>query len=360
MSPTLSQIRDWDTAHLDLAAEFWAAEAEHWESSFTRVFQGMARPGGQPWDGDAADQAQLRAYLDRLRVIGVADRLRQVAATARTGARTLAAASRKVLDVVDAATAAGLSVDDNLVITYEAVTLAQAAALEERALAFAARLHAAVAELVALDGRVAAEMEQTAGEIDVADFGEAGRVTVTPDPDLPDLVPTGDGDGEPLLDRLMPDDPDFYLSAAGEVAEVTADGVGAAALKAIEDAPAGASPALVRTLQDVKIGGVPLTGVSRLNMGVGAVMAVPNVIAAIGQGDSAAKAITRETVSTAAGAVGGGIVGGAAAGALAGSVVPGVGTAVGLVVGAVAGALCAEVGSTVTDWAWDSTARAFG
>ncbi|GAA2053297.1 hypothetical protein [Williamsia deligens] len=90
---------------------------------------------------------------------------------------------------------------------------------------------------------------------------------------------------------------------------------------------------------------------SRLGIAGNVAMMIPSIMKDMGDGDSAAKAITRETVGTAAGvgaAAGASLAAGAAAGAVAGSFVPGAGTAVGAAAGFIAAAVA---GGQVSDWA---------
>lgn len=340
--PTLSQMRSWDTAHLDLAADYWASEAQNWESVFTTAFQAMARPGGQPWDGDAADRAQLRAHLDRLRVIGVADLLRTVADTARAGARDLRAAQRKALDVVDDATATGFEVDEQLFVSYPGyVNAVRAAVTHEQAIALATRLHAAATALAALDSEVAAEVAEAIGAIDVADFIDTppGPAAV-PEPGFARRpVPTR----EELERREWKQDK--AIEAAETVAGTTSDEVRKAALGAIKEAPAGASPTLVKWLEDARIRGTALSGVTRINAVVGVAAAVPAVIADVDRGTPVTKAVATKSA---------GLLAGALAAAGAGTLVcPGAGTAVGLMVGLVAAAVVSPWAEDGAGWAYD-------
>lgn len=90
---------------------------------------------------------------------------------------------------------------------------------------------------------------------------------------------------------------------------------------------------------------------SRIGIAGNVAMMIPSIMKDMGDGDSALKAITRETVGTAAGvgaAAGASWAAGAAAGAVAGSFVPGAGTAVGAVAGVVAAVVA---GGQVSDWA---------
>lgn len=187
--PSLSQIRAWDTDHLRQAAEYWSWGAEHWESVFTTAYQASARPGGHPWEGSAADQAQLRAYLDRMKVIGVADRIRATAEAARTGARRIAAARQRALDVANAATAAGFTVGEDLSVSYpHRVPVAAAAPRQLQADDFATRLRTAATELAAVDSQVAAAVSESGAGVDALNFDDERAAAhlddiTTPPPD---------------------------------------------------------------------------------------------------------------------------------------------------------------------------------
>ena len=170
--PTLSQIQTWDTDHLRHAADYWGWAADHWETVFTTVYQASAQPGGHPWEGSAADQAQLRAYLDRMAVIGVADQIRAAADAARTGAPRIDAARRKALDVVKEAIAAGFEVGQDLSVSYpHRVAPADAAARQQQAEQFAARIRTAAIELMTVDNQVAAAIAESGAGVESLDFG---------------------------------------------------------------------------------------------------------------------------------------------------------------------------------------------
>jgi len=155
---------------------------------------------------------------------------------------------------------------------------------------------------------------------------------------------------------------DVAIGAAGAVAGGTAEGVRQATTKLITESPGTgpgrADPALLKWLEDPKIGGVDLTGFSRVGGVVAAVSAVPAVMSDIHDGNSVPEAVTREAGGAAFGLGLGALAGDAAAGALAGSVVPGAGTAVGLAVGAVVGAGAALGASKGIEMVWNPVADA--
>jgi len=51
VTPTLSEVRNWDTEHLTAAAEHWTNTATVWEDRFTQYATHVVAPGGTPWEG---------------------------------------------------------------------------------------------------------------------------------------------------------------------------------------------------------------------------------------------------------------------------------------------------------------------
>jgi hypothetical protein len=176
MTPTLSQIREWDTAHLEHASRHWCDAAGRWEDAFVEVSRLTHLPGGTPWEGKAALAAQHRAHADRRQVSAVADRLYTVSTIARTGAQQLQAAKQRIVAIVADAEAAGFSVgEDFSLTTYRAGAQAIAAA-EEEAREFGRQLRSRIEDLIALDRDVAARITSAAATVDDVDFtrGERG------------------------------------------------------------------------------------------------------------------------------------------------------------------------------------------
>lgn len=205
--PTLSQIRAWDTDHLRSAADFWAWGADHWEAVFTTAYHSAARPGGHRWEGTAADQAQLRAYLDRMAVIGVADQLRTAADAARTGAARIDAARQAALRDIDQAHRAGFLVGEDLSVSCpHPVTAAQAPVRQAQAITLAAQIHSTATTLMTTDSDVAARISQAGAGVGALDF----RDEVGHTPDLNDVTtpPTDSlkGGGYWSVDTSKPSD----------------------------------------------------------------------------------------------------------------------------------------------------------
>jgi len=217
---------------------------------------------------------------------------------------------------------------------------------------------AAVATVRITLGEVQASRD---GYVNAMAAAESAMATVTGEaPQVPGGAPAeagqpGEGSGPTVTKG------DVAIGAAGAVAGGTADGVRQATTNLINESPGTgpgkADPALLKWLEDPKIGGVDLTGFSRIGGVVAAVSAVPSVMSDIHDGNSVPEAVTREAAGAGAGLWAGGVAGGfladVVAGGTIGSVIPGAGTAVGVVAGAVVGAGAALGASKLVEWAWD-------
>lgn len=171
MTPTLSEVRNWDTEHLTAAADHWSATATVWEDRFTEYATQVANPGGTPWDGTAAEAAQQRARSDRMAVIGLADLLHEASAIARAGALRIADARQRVLSGVVAAERADFSVgEDFSVRDRHAFSVRAAAVRHGQAVRFAEELRVNVAELVAADSELAATLTTATAGLGIDPF----------------------------------------------------------------------------------------------------------------------------------------------------------------------------------------------
>jgi hypothetical protein len=187
--------------------------------------------------------------------------------------------------------------------------------------------------------------------------GGDGQGGIPKPPDIHSGPGVGDGAGgrgAPEKFDWSPDGKDWTFIGAGAVVDGTTDAVRKAAVTAMKEGPTSgpgkASPGLVKFLDDVKIAGKTLRGVSGAGGLMSAVMVIPNVLADMGE-DGLRKAIGKNAGGAAAG------VGAAALfGAGLFSVVPGVGTVIGLGAGAVAGYLATEY----LDTEWESLADRVG
>jgi hypothetical protein len=132
VSPTLTQVRDWDTEHLASAARHWSTTADRWDDAFAQLERLAHSPGGTPWEGTAARAAQDRAYADRKRVSAVADRLHAASSVASLAAGELQTAQQRVLAVVDAAEASGFTVGEDFSLTTYRAGAQEIAAAEAK------------------------------------------------------------------------------------------------------------------------------------------------------------------------------------------------------------------------------------
>ena len=139
MTPTRSQVENWDTEHLDAAADHWSATATIWEDRFTQLSTKINNPGGTPWEGEAAEAAQHRAYTDRL-IVGE-----------------------------------DFSVTDHHIYNRAAAALRQA-----QAEGYAADIRAAVADLVAADVRIASELTTATGGLGKDHFAQSEGQSAVP------------------------------------------------------------------------------------------------------------------------------------------------------------------------------------
>jgi hypothetical protein len=187
--------------------------------------------------------------------------------------------------------------------------------------------------------------------------GGDGQGGIPKPPDIHSGPGVGDGAGgrgAPEKFDWSPDGKDWTFIGAGAVVDGTTDAVRKAAVTAMKEGPTSgpgkASPGLVKFLDDVKIAGKTLRGVSGAGGLMSAVMVIPNVLADMGE-DGLRKAIGKN-----AGGAALGLGATALTGAALFSVVPGVGTVIGLGAGAVAGYLATEY----LDTNWESLADRVG
>lgn len=210
--PTLSEVRRWRTAHLTEAADHWTTTATVWEDEFTELVARVAIPGVTPWEGQAAEAAQHRAYSDRMAVIVLADQLHSACGIARRGATDIAEARRLVLRTVESAESAGFIVGEDFSVTdprlYGAAT---AAVRQAQAEAFATDLRARVGALVVTDSGVAGELTAATAGPGTSSFPESernkpdARMVRADRPLSPTDDSAGDSPSEPRTEGLPPD-----------------------------------------------------------------------------------------------------------------------------------------------------------
>jgi len=198
VTPSLTQVRAWDTQHLTEAAEQWTASANTWEHTFTQYTHHVGSPGGAPWDGAAAEAAQQRAQSDRIIVVGFVDQLHDAVAAANAGATQIQAARTAALQAVADAQADGFTVgDDFSVSSHDSGSWDYLSARQAKAELHAQTIRKAVTELVATDTRVATHVHDAAAGLDAVKFVESGGVGV-PEAPAPEQPPAPPQAGQPV------------------------------------------------------------------------------------------------------------------------------------------------------------------
>ncbi len=194
-SLTLSAIEEWDTKHLESAAQSWDATAEHWENTFSAVHQGAINPGGTVWDGAGAEAAQQRTFADLVKVRGLADHLTGAAAVARRGADHLDSLKRAALDAIDEARTAGFDVGEDLSLSDRSLTPIGAAfaARQAQAQRLAAEIHLRAAALSAADHEIAGNITAATAPLSGLAFDEESATSAGED------APAGSEDPEVRL-----------------------------------------------------------------------------------------------------------------------------------------------------------------
>jgi hypothetical protein len=198
--PTLTEIRNWDTSHLDAAARQWESTAEGWESSFAVAYQEAASPGGTEWEGQAAEATRARCLTDLYTVRGLADTLAAAARVSRTGAADLEFAKQQVLDSVRRAQEAGFDVHDDLSLsTRDGVTADEYPAKLAEGQRLSAEINARALRLAQLDAEIAGKITAAVAPLGTVRFHEApidvpapgdGTVQFVDFKQGPDLSPT--------------------------------------------------------------------------------------------------------------------------------------------------------------------------
>jgi hypothetical protein len=212
--PSLSEIVNWDTTHLVDAATHFTSAAQQWENHFTTIHELTLAPGGTPWEGRAADAAQLRTYADLITVRGVADNLYRAASVARDGADGLDFARNNALDAVRAAQAEGFDVGEDLSVATRAGVGSPALQGLRRGQAqvHAADIIARAADLRTLDQQVAGRLTAATAPLSELAFHEPdadGRIQAVDyhrfkeGPDQPPVPPGPNAaDIRSVLDQL--------------------------------------------------------------------------------------------------------------------------------------------------------------
>lgn len=170
--PTRSDIESWDVTHLDDAAAHWRSTAQRWESHFETIHQGMLRPGGTEWTGDAADAAAESSWADVMTVRGAGDSLHAAATVASEGAGDITWAKRQALDAITEAEVAGFTVGQDFSVRDESAGLLMRTtfARQQAAQAFADEIAARVQTLVDIDQQVATRITSALAPLEAVQF----------------------------------------------------------------------------------------------------------------------------------------------------------------------------------------------
>jgi hypothetical protein len=170
--PTLSQIRAWDVEHLIKAADQWTSIADQWDHVALQVWQESHL---LDWEGVAREALIERTSTDKTTMGGKTDQLRGAATIARRGASDVDAVQRAVLYKVDDAHQVGFRVGEDLSVTdtRQSRTVAEQAARQAQAQAFAGDIRHRAARLVGLDHEVAENLATAAAGVGATTFNES-------------------------------------------------------------------------------------------------------------------------------------------------------------------------------------------
>jgi hypothetical protein len=182
VTPSLSQIQRWEIDHLRQAATHWTNTADAWEDSFDSILRQMAGPGGKPWSGVAAQAAQSRTRLDKLKAQGVSDDLRAAASAARGATGEIEAAKAAALYAVGEAHAEGFIVGEDLSLSdrFNGTSSQELAARQVQAQAMSAEIREKAAGLAAVDQEAAAKITAAAAGLRGLSFGTGNALEPAP------------------------------------------------------------------------------------------------------------------------------------------------------------------------------------
>lgn len=174
MAVTLSQIQAWSTAQLTEAASYWTKTADQWEDAFLTM---RNQSQSVAWQGAGGDALRQRTGADLTVVSGKADRLRQAAGIARSGASDISTAKQQALHAIEDAQNAGFTVGEDLSVSYtdHGGSVAQQAARQAQAEQMATQIWSRAGQLEAADAKVAGQITTAAGDVGNVEFGSAGN-----------------------------------------------------------------------------------------------------------------------------------------------------------------------------------------
>ncbi|MBS4729253.1 hypothetical protein MSM1_13210 [Mycobacterium sp. SM1] len=180
--PTLSELQASTFDHLGRFADWCERVGGEAERALERLAREVRAPGGVEWEGAAGEAAITQADADvitaRPFVWGLAD----AAVIARRGQDVLQAGQRLALDAVDDAHRDGFEVGEDYRVTdtREAATSQQLAQRQAAAQAHADFIRYRVAQLVANDQHLTAELNEATATWGTLTFPESGGADQSP------------------------------------------------------------------------------------------------------------------------------------------------------------------------------------
>ncbi|MBS4727644.1 hypothetical protein MSM1_04545 [Mycobacterium sp. SM1] len=180
--PTLSELQASTFDHLGRFADWCERVGGEAERALERLAREVRAPGGVEWEGAAGDAAITQADADVITARPFVWGLSDAAAIARRGQDVLQAGQRLALDAVDDAHRDGFEVGEDYSVTdtREAATLQQLAQRQAAAQAHADFIRYRVAQLVANDQHLTAELNEATATWGTLTFPESGGANTQP------------------------------------------------------------------------------------------------------------------------------------------------------------------------------------
>ena len=170
MIPTRGQIESYTAAHLVDAADYWDGLASRWEDAHWQV---RNQAHSLIWEGESGDTLRARTAADYVVAGDHAEKLRGASAVARQQAGELERLHNSVLYAIEDAEDAGFAVGEDLSVNdiRASGNVAQLAARQAQAQAFAADLRQRATSLIAADIDVAGTLTAAAAGVGDVIFG---------------------------------------------------------------------------------------------------------------------------------------------------------------------------------------------
>ncbi|NDJ91979.1 hypothetical protein [Mycolicibacter kumamotonensis] len=175
--PTLHEVRSATFDHLGAFADWCESVAAKAQSGFAEIAQQVRSPGGSEWEGAGADAAIHQADADVMKLRGWGWAHSDAAAVARRGQETLEVGQRLVSGAVDDAERDGFMVggDYRVVNTRPVYTQEQLTQRQAQAEAYSSFIKHRVANLVASDATLTAQLKEATADFGKLRFDESPR-----------------------------------------------------------------------------------------------------------------------------------------------------------------------------------------